>query len=324
MTTLTSVAASHHPAIRAREPITTIQDPEFLVDFLGIRTRVEFMADMPGVGRPSAQPLVVTPAAPAFDEEYFEWIDVLEAVEQAGEEFVMVELGAGFGRWSMRAAAALSRTPGRRFRCVAVEAEPEHFRWMLRHFTDNGLDPKDLDLTWAAVGAAPGFVPFWVGNPGGWYGQAVAARAPTPFPDIRMRRKLKARSVLGRPPIVPQTGQSIVWVPCTTLKDLVADYPRVDLVDLDIQGLEFEVLAAASDLLDSRVRRIHIGTHSAEVEHGLRALFTGLGWEKRNDYPCQARSETPYGEILFGDGVQTWVNPRLGEPERATRIPAAG
>ena len=36
--------------------------------------------------------------------EYFEWLDLLHAVQDARDRFVMVELGAGYGRWAVRAA----------------------------------------------------------------------------------------------------------------------------------------------------------------------------------------------------------------------------
>lgn len=308
----TAVAAEHHPVFSGYAPLEVLQEPEFLVDFLGIRTRVEFMAGMIPDYQAPAQPRLVTAGAPVFDEEYFEWTDVLEAVEEARDQFVIAELGAGFGRWSVRAAAALARKAGCRFQCIAVEAEPMHFNWMRQHFLDNNIDPDDLDLTWAAVGATPGFVPFWVGEAGAWYGQAVADGTDAPFPGVEMRRVLKARSVLGKPPAVPATGKSVVWVPCTTVADLIAAYPRIDLMDLDIQGLEFAALEAAIDVLDAKVRRIHIGTHSQRIEQQLRALFTARGWTKRNDYPCQVTGvATPYGDISFGDGVQTWINPAL-------------
>src|SRR4051794_1481598 len=42
---------------------------------------------------------------PAFSEEYFEWIDFLAAATTARKRFVMMELGAGYGRWLMRGAA---------------------------------------------------------------------------------------------------------------------------------------------------------------------------------------------------------------------------
>jgi FkbM family methyltransferase len=307
---MTTATYEHHPVIRAYTPKPVVQPPEFNVDFLGTRTRVEFEVGMiPGYVPPS-EAREVTPGLPGFNEEYFEWIDVLEAVAEAGPAMVMVELGAGYGRWLMRGAkAAIHR--GCAFHGVGVEAEPDHFRWMCRHFRDNGIDPKSLDLIWGAIGAQPGFVPFWVGDSDAWYGQAVAHRAASARPDARTRRELRARSALGRPPALAKTGQTVIWVPCVTVADLLMPHPRVDLMDLDVQGLELEVIASAMELMDARVRRVHIGTHSAQVEEGLRALFQERGWRNINDYPCQKRVETPYGEIDFGDGVQTWLNPAL-------------
>jgi FkbM family methyltransferase len=299
MTTI-ATAHEHHPVMHTfiRRPATS--EPEVHSDFLGVRTRTEFQEG--STASTGDAPL------PAFDEEYFEWVDVLAAVREADDEFVMVELGAGYGRWSIRAAAAVKQKPGCRFRCIAVEAEPAHFRWMRQHFKDNGLVPSDHDLIWAAVGPTPGFVPFWVGDSSQWYGQAVATHTDTLPPDARTRRKLRARSALGRPPVVSHDTPSVLWVPCVTLAELISPYPYIDLLDIDIQGHEYDVLASSIDLLTERVRRIHIGTHSRQIEHDLRALFAKRGWKNLNDYPSQSRVETPYGEVSFGDGVQTWLN----------------
>jgi hypothetical protein len=43
----------------------------------------------------------------------------------------------------------------------------------------------------------------------------------------------------------------------------------------------------------------------------LRELFTNIDWTKTNDYPFNQSSTTPWGVVEFGDGVQTWINPRL-------------
>ena len=300
---------SHHAAVLA-QPLVTVSSPaDAVVDFIGSRTRRHYESGMPGQRESALVAEVVTPQYPAFDEEYFEWIDVLETVQAATDSYVMIELGAGYGRWSVRAALAAARRPSCTYHCVAVEAEPVHFRWMLDHFRDNGVNPDDHDVIWAAVGARPGFVPFWIGDPDGWYGQAIASKTRDPLPAARMRRRLKARSVLGRPSITSATEKSLLWVTCVTLAELLAPYPKVDLIDLDVQGSEFEVLAPAIELLNERVRRIHIGTHSAQFEEALRDLFGAAGWTKLNDYPCQSRVPTPYGDITFGDGVQTWLNP---------------
>src|ERR1700674_238080 len=79
----------------------------FHTNFLGVVTRTSFypsyFASMPqycGKG-------YVRTNYPIFDEEYFEWIDLLQAVNGAEERFTMLELGAGWGRWIANAAAAL-------------------------------------------------------------------------------------------------------------------------------------------------------------------------------------------------------------------------
>jgi FkbM family methyltransferase len=311
MSTLSSPVTrpTHHAAVLAQPPVTVWSPAGVVVDFLGSKTRLSYEAGFPGQSGRALTAEVVTPAYPLFDEEYFEWIDILESAAAAKDRFVMIELGAGYGRWAVRAALAAARRSSCVFQCVAVEAEPVHFRWMLDHFRDNGLNPDDHDVIWAAVGAQAGFVPFWIGEPDGWYGQAIASKAREPLPPARLRRRLKARSVLGRPPITPPTEKSLLWVPCVTLAELLAPYPKVDLIDLDVQGSEFDVLAPAIELLNERVHRIHIGTHGADIEESLRELFSAAGWTKLNDYPCQSRVPTPYGDITFGDGVQTWLNP---------------
>jgi hypothetical protein len=50
--------------------------------------------------------LTATPDLPPFDYEYFEWVDLLQAVKEAENTFTIVEVGAGYGRWSSRAALA--------------------------------------------------------------------------------------------------------------------------------------------------------------------------------------------------------------------------
>jgi FkbM family methyltransferase len=296
----------HHPLIALHDSVAVPCPDDFDCDFLGVRTRRAFYSGMMGDSLPAPRE-----PYPRFDEEYFEWVDVLEAVDQAAETFVMIELGAGYGRWCARAAVAVRRKSDCRCRFVAVEAEPVHFRWIRDHFRDNDIDPDEHELIWAAVGPQPGFVPFWVGAPDGWYGQAIAVGQAPPLPDVGTRRRLKARSALGRPPVVSNGDRSVTWIPSVTLADVLAPYPRVDLIDLDVQGAEYEVLASAIVLVNTRVRRLHIGTHSPQIEQQLRELLSAHNWQKINDYPGQSTTQTPYGAIQFGDGVQTWVNPAM-------------
>jgi FkbM family methyltransferase len=299
---------AHHPALADVACWEGEVPTGFSVDFLGVKTRVKFTEDMIPGGVEERRPYFSQSPLPPFDEEYFEWIDVIEAVKAARDEFVMIELGAGYGRWLARAVAALGRLNPLPFRLVAVEAEPTHFEWLQEHLRDNGVDPKEQNLIEAAVNATGEAVKFYAGNPSGWYGQAIARASPV---HRLWRVFLWARAMLGWRPRIGEQDGGTIRVPGITLESILRRLPRVDLIDLDVQGAELDVLGACIERLDAQVKRIHIGTHSADIESGLREVFAGRGWQLVNDYPCQASSVTPYGEIEFGDGVQTWINPRI-------------
>jgi hypothetical protein len=110
----------------------------------------------------------------------------------------------------------------------------------------------------------------------------------------------------------------LVTVDATTLSELLDRSPIVDLIDMDVQGAELESVASALGLITDKVRRLHIGTHNAEVEVGLRSALGGAGWELSTDYGCGSTRDTPYGRVNFQDGVQSWVNPRRRHPQVLT------
>ncbi len=295
----------------------------FVVDCFGIKTRAEFetglAAHVESYGR---DPGIREPPLPAFSEETFEWVDVLEAVAAARERFVMIELGAGYGRWLVRGVAALRVLNPLPYALVGVEAEPTHFAWLREHLDDNGIGPDAHDLIQAAMHVSAGTAMFHVGNPAGWYGQALAKDdAPAPAPrrsgpvGFLLRKRRRAKRAAQRAATAASqsgpNGQRRQAVRTVTLTGILEQHARVDLIDLDIQGAELAVLRSAIEPLTATVRRLHIGTHSAAIEDGLRALFTAHGWTLRNDYACGTAAATPYGPITFGDGVQTWVNPRV-------------
>jgi FkbM family methyltransferase len=272
------------------------------MNFLGVRTRDEFDAGMSG--RVSTEKRFVETDYPSFDEEYFEWIDLLEAVVAAEGAFTMIELGAGWGRWLMNAAAAARRLGQLPFHLIGVEAEPTHFRWMRQHFRDNSIDPQSLTLIEAAVARAEGRVRFHVGEPSAWYGQAIdTGTGPdqTPSPLKRLHALVLRRA--------HRNERRIIEVRALTLRSILRSVACVDLIDLDVQGVEADVLESAKDILTGKVKRLHVGTHSVENEERLRVLFSSLGWENLNDYPSGSESETPWGPITFQDGVQTWRSP---------------
>jgi hypothetical protein len=80
---------------------------------------------------------------------------------------------------------------------------------------------------------------------------------------------------------------------------------------MDIQGHELPVLKASIDLLNHKVKRLHIGTHSKEIDEGLKRLFLTNGWKNVHFYSAFTVCMTPYGRVDFNDGIQSWINPNI-------------
>lgn len=274
-------AREHHPVFR-RFPCWEGRVPEgLIVNFLGAMSRVDFFESYQSISRGYPADRYVRTQYPPFEEEYFEWVDVLEAVAAAEGHFTMLELGAGFGRWTANAAAALRRLSGLPHTFVVVEAEPTHFGWLVQNLLDNAVDSNSVRLVQAAVAGKSGKVGFHVGEtqyggPGNWYGQCIG-------------------------------GSQVVEA--ASLGTLLDPLHVVDLIDIDVQGAEFDVLEPAAEELDAKVKRVHIGTHGPKIEEGLHSLFGRLGWKCLRSYPCQGKVETEWGTITFHDGVQSWLNP---------------
>jgi FkbM family methyltransferase len=278
---------NHHPIIEKLK-LTEIEVPYgYRADYFGVILKEEFEGALPS-GR------YTTPSLPPFDDDYFEWIDLAEAISESSGRFVFYELGAGYGRWMVRAAKLCDLLGLQEYHLTGVEAEPTHFKWMNEHLRNNGIKPKVHRLIRGAVSKDGKKSPFYTGNPGKWYGQRLASEE-------------EAKNT---------PGFDFAAVETLTLRKLMDKDREINLMDLDIQGSEFEVLEAAQRELDHQVRRVHVGTHSTEIEKGLRILFSELGWESHFDYACLTENETPYGPMRFQDGVQSWINRKLEPPKR--------
>ncbi|MBM4145433.1 MAG: FkbM family methyltransferase [Nitrospira sp.] len=269
----------HHEVFRHFKCWEGIVQPGYNVDFVGAITRASFYKGSFCYKDPS----FVAADYPEFDEEYFPWIDVLESIIAARDQFVMMELGAGYGKWLVRAAKALREISNMPYLLIGVEAEPEHYQWMKTHFLDNGIDPKNHLLIEAAVSDQDGHVMFETGRGDEHYGHQIIIDVIDP-------------------------SLSIKDVPAISLHSLLNSLDKVDLIDVDVQGAELKILTAAKDELNRKVKRIHIGTHNSVIETGLRSFFYHMGWQCLNDYSYQQECSTQYGIIKFDDGVQTWVN----------------
>ncbi|HEY3541219.1 MAG TPA: hypothetical protein VGK79_01645 [Gaiellaceae bacterium] len=274
--------------------------PGWTANWLGVMTR----AGIQGLSSPGGRSAF---APPEPTEDFFEWLSVLESVVESTGCYTIVELGAGWGRWLVNAAAAVRQLdPQRAFLLVGVEAEPTHFAWLRRHLLDNAIDPDEHLLIRAAVAARDGRVRFRVGDPAAWYGQAIEPADPAAKASGPVSRLLRwAHNTADD----RRRSRPVKRLRALSLETILRPLDLVDLVDADVQGAEADLFEAAADVLDAKVRRVHVGTHGAEIEERLRTFFGGLGWECRFDFAGGGERETPWGPVLFEDGAQSWVNP---------------
>lgn len=281
MKPLDDPVAAAFPILRTVEWALPRNSGESLFNALGARTRLSYLSPQ------WFDELNYITA----DEQMFEWITIVETILAAEDYYVMVDLGAGYGRWLVNAALLARRFKRVPF-VIGVEAEDTHFCWMKEHLNDNQIAPVEQQLIHAPITGQRRDVPFTIGHANDWYGQAVLPSADTGF---------------GHWP-----NAHVEMRPSIILQDVIGDTPVVDLLDLDIQGMEAEVVSSSIELIERRVKRIHIGTHSRQIEDTLRKVMTAAGWEPRFDYPCGTSNHpTPAGPVDFGDGVQSWINPNF-------------
>lgn len=290
----------HHAVFDAFTPYDGPSPAGVSLGFLGDRFRASF-----GGWEPQPEGYAAL-TAPPIDEEYFEWIDILEAALLAGPTFTFLELGAGFGRWSVRAALA-ARQLGKTPRLVLAEADPRHVSFIHTNMADNGVPPDEYRVFDTAVAGSREDKIFCVGTPtegDAWYGQSVIGDDVGDSPVMG--------EYFGRPLYSYQGGWAhVIRLKQIPLSSVLEGEALIDLVDLDLQGAEALAVAEAIGPLTAKVRRLHIGTHGTEIEAQLRAILSQAGWTCLRDYRLGEVNETEFGACDFNDGVQSWVNPAL-------------
>jgi FkbM family methyltransferase len=269
----------------------------FFAYFLGNLTRADYWAFSPEIRKIYDQERYEAFSGPSVDDNIFDWLILLEAVAEAKHGFVMAALGAGWGRWLVAGAFAARRLGGIPYRLIGVEAEPTHFQWMLEHFRDNHIDPAEHDLIEAAASGHSGHAWFYFGKPDSWYGQSIISDEA-----LNKRSSLQETSY---------NGERAKLVRTVDIEELTTKYARIDYLHMDVQGAELDFLASNPAVLNRKVKRLLVGTHSNEIEAGLRQLFSKLNWDNQYDVPLNGKVQVNDSLITVGDGVQVWINRQL-------------
>lgn len=291
-----------HPVFHHFERFHDEVDGIFHYDYLGIRTDPKFWRNMNI--KPRGRHLV---GYPMVGEQYFEWVFVAQTAWECRKQdsFSMVELGAGYGPWLLRAYRGFRQFSERPVRLIGVEGDVSHYQWMREHFANNGLDPEEHRLVHACVSDTEGITAFMDSeNPDADYGSRGLREegAQDAFAHEEPGKIFRG-----------QDGRQYRTIQSVTLDGLIQDLDRVDLVHMDIEGHEFIVVSHAIKALNEKAARLLIGTHSPEIEKDLRKLLHAEGWTSIYDFDQAESVETEWGPIRFRNGCQAWVNPHLVE-----------
>jgi len=294
----------------------------YAVDALGIFTDARFLVRStdPFQARHETTP---RPSLPAWGERYLELADWLLAARDARDYFVGVSLGAAYGNQLVLASKALAAINPLPFRLVGVEPVPENCAWLRRHMADNGLDPEQHWIVQAALGADNEPALFPVGAPGSGctgctdtnaalsrqtYASLICARGSA---EEALENILRYNSTGLAYDLGDGFHGEVKFVSAVTLHDVLMPLDRVDLLEADIQHAEINVFPPFMDVLNRKVRRVHIGTHGSEAHELLRALLSGAGWELVFDYAPDSSHMTEQGRLDLIDGVLSARNPAL-------------
>jgi len=292
---------SGHSIHFERFPPRSISVPSgYSTDYLGNMWPVRFGLD--------PNPGTYETDIPAINEEYFELLDIFEAAIDAHGSFTMHEWGAGFARWSSVGVLAARACGIRDIKIACVEAEPKHLAFAAENMHRLGLYGDRLRLYPFALAESSRNDLFVIGRASElagedpWYGQALNDMGEY-VPN--------GRTYFGVPEVENSLGFRAVEVFVEPPSLVLRDYEYIDLIDMDLQGVEADVVAECIGELNAKVRRLHIGTHNAEVEQRLRDLLHANEWLLIRDLACHERTITTYGEVHCIDGVQSWFNPRF-------------
>lgn len=182
---------------------------------------------------------------------YGEWseIELATLLRLVRPGFVVVELGANVGAHSV----PLARRAGRAGRFIAFEPQQGAFGLLAANLAMNGLHHAEL---WPmAAGAAPGF-------------------APIPLPDY------EAPGNFGGVSLGAGTGRA----PVVALGEFLG-LDRLDLLKIDVEGMEIEALAGASELIRCTRPLIYLENDRRDRSAALIGAVHGLGYHAFWDLP---------------------------------------
>jgi hypothetical protein len=297
------------------ESVRALQLPaagsEFHVDWMGIRTRIGMLQ-----WAPSELAGITSEALPIPDDSYrsetSEYVALALALDRAIETLCIVEVGAGWAPWVV-AGLATAKRRGLQGRGLAIEADLRRASWAVIHAQDNGIDAELIEGTPTEIIDAlrSTTTEMQIIHAAGWMENTFVN-----FPDVSSDDMGVAVCTLGT------TGTDYrgahlphVEIPAIALSQVFSALNmRIDLLHVDVQGIEFELISQNAGTIQSHAVTMAIGTHSRKSEGQLQQFFLERGWGLRIDEPCKSIFTMTHPTLegfTVQDGFHLYENPFL-------------
>ncbi|AZN38494.1 FkbM family methyltransferase [Paenibacillus albus] len=170
-----------------------------------------------------------------------EILPFLDIIQSLPEESCMIELGAGWGFYSI-----LMGTRRTRAKLILVEANPKNLEVGKQNMKLNGLESNSVFIHAAITNKDNQTVSFSECG----YGSSIQEQGEYRVSTITMSQVLNEQQLT-----------------------------QVDILHMDIQGEEFNVLLSMKDLLRNRIiKHVFIGTHSNELHRQCEWLLADMGY----------------------------------------------
>ncbi|QLP96411.1 MAG: class I SAM-dependent methyltransferase [Rhodoblastus sp.] len=260
--------------------------PGFRTNYLGVKVDVDrFFPNLKiGKGVESA------PIPANWHTDLAEFSAALRAVENAGRDFTMIELGCGWGCW-MNITGAAARRAGKRARLISVEGDEGHVGFARDSLTENGFAEDQFIVHHGIVGPREGVAFF----PRQSHAGVKWGLEPVIGPSPEDARRLRASGAFSE-------------LPMLSLRDVAEGRARIDLLHIDIQGGEVDFVRSCMEELNRVVAYVLVGTHSRAIDGELARAFTESGrWTLEIERPTFYSNVDGVLTTLV-DGVQGWRN----------------
>jgi FkbM family methyltransferase len=248
-------------------------------DFLGGKTNPRFLPHLNATSPETTEVRIWG----ALGEQAVDWVALAQSVACSHSEFVSMELGGGWGAWSVAAALMARKTRGIQSKLFVIEASVQNYARLVEHFRANGISPLDHEVRYGAVGNAD-----------------VTAYFP---------RETDEKGRFGRAVGSESLGDSSDPVPMYDARRYIGRVPRIDFLHIDIQGGERSILDDIVDMASLNTAFLVLGTHSSVIHEHARELLIASPLQIWIDLPFRSRQKTIWGDIQFRDGAMVAINP---------------